>query len=84
MIVVINQRYVYPVEDPDGYPIFVHEEAAFKLLNGCIGTNIIKGYELEKCLHSIFENIASPSIRSTSGFTRMNYFEIERTRNYIV
>lgn len=84
MIVNIRQLYVYPVVDPDDYPIYAHEQAAFKLLDGCIGTNIIKGFELEKCLHSIFENIESPHIRSTSGFTRMNYFEIERTRNYIV
>lgn len=84
MIVVINQRYVYPVEDPDGYPIYAHEEAAFKLLNGCIGTNIIKGSELEGCLYNIFKDIKRASLRSVSGFTRVDYFEIERTRNYLV
>lgn len=84
MIVEIKQLYVYPVKDPGSYPIYAHEEAAFKLLNGCIGTRIIKGYELEKCLYSIFEDITRSSLRSVSGFTRMNYFEIERTRNYIV
>lgn len=84
MIVVINQRYVYPVEDPDGYPIFVHEKAAFKLLNGCIGTRIIKGSELEKYLHNIFQDITSHHIDSVSGFTRVDYSEIERTCNYLV
>ena len=85
MIVNINQQYVYPVKDPDSYPIYAHEQAVFKLLNGCIGTDIIKGSELKTCLHNIFETITSSTyIRSSSGFTRMNYFEIERTRNYIV
>ena len=84
MIVEIEQLYVYPVKDTGCYPIYVHEQAAFKLLNGCIGTRIIKGPELEKCIHNIFKEITRPSIRSTSGFTRMNYFEIERTSNYIV
>ena len=84
MIVVIRQLYVYPVEDPDSYPIYVHEKAAFKLLNGCIGTRIIKGSELETCLYNIFKDITSPRINSISGFTKTDYFEIERTRNYIV
>ena len=84
MIVEIEQLYVYPVEDPDGYPIYVHEKAAFKLLNGCIGTRIIKGSELEKCLQNIFETITSPYMNSISGFTKTDYFEIEITRNYIV
>ena len=84
MIVVVRQLYVYPVEDPDGYPIYAHEKAVFKLLNGCIGTRIIKGSELEKCLHSIFQDITSPHMDSISGFTKTDYFEIERTRNYLV
>lgn len=84
MIVEIEQRYVYPVKDPGSYPIYAHEEAAFKLLNGCIGTHIIKGCELEGCLYNIFKDITRSSLRSVSGVTRMNYFEIERTRNYIV
>ena len=84
MIVTIMQRYVYPVEDPDGYPIFAHEQAVFKLLNGCIGTRIIKGTELEKCLYNIFQDITSHHMDSVSGFTRVDYSEIERTRNYIV
>ena len=84
MIVVINQRYVYPVEDPDGYPIYVHEKATFKLLNGCIGTHIIKGSELERCLYNIFQDITSKYIHSVSGFTRVDYSEIDRTRNFIV
>lgn len=84
MIVNIRQLYVYPVEDPDGYPIYAHEKAVFKLLNGCIGTRIIKGSELEKCLNSILEDMTSPHINSVYGFTRMDYFEIDRTRNFIV
>jgi hypothetical protein len=84
MIVEIKQLYVYPVKDPGSYPIYAHEQAAFKLLNGCIGTNIIKGPELEGCLYNIFKEITSHHLNSVSGFTRMNYFEIERTRNYIV
>ena len=84
MIVKIRQLYVYPVEDPGSYPIYVHEKAAFKLLNGCIGTRIIKGPELEKRIHNIFQNITSHYMNSVSGFTRMNYFEIERTCNYLV
>lgn len=84
MIVEIEQLYVYPVKDPGSYPIYAHEQAAFKLLNGCIGTRIIKGSELEKCINNIFKDITSHSMNSVSGFTRMSYFEIERTRNYIV
>ena len=85
MIVKIRQLYVYPVEDPNGYPIYVHEKAAFKLLNGCIGNRIVKGIELEKCLHNIFETITSSTyIDSVSGFTKVDYFEIDRTRNFIV
>ena len=84
MIVEIEQLYVYPVKDPGSYPIYVHEKAAFKLLNGCIGTRIIKGSELKKCLYNIFKDITNPHINSISGFTKMDYFEIERTRNYIV
>lgn len=84
MIVEIEQLYVYPVKDPGSYPIYAHEEAAFKLLNGCIGTRIIKGSELEKCLHNIFQDITIHCMNSLSGFTRMNYFEIERTCNYLV
>ena len=84
MIVKIKQRYVYPVEDPGSYPIYAHERAAFKLLNGCIGTDIIKGSELETCLYEIFKDITGHNLNSVSGFTRMNYFEIERTCNYLV
>ena len=84
MIVEIKQLYVYPVVDPGSYPIYAHEQAAFKLLDGCIGTNIIKGSELEKSLYGIFEHITRHNLHSTSGFTKMKYFEIERTRNYIV
>ena len=84
MIVTIRQLYVYPVKDPDGYPIYVHEQAAFKLLNGCIGTNIIKGPELERCLCNIFKDLTSTQLESVSGFTKVNYFEIDRTRNFIV
>lgn len=84
MIVEIKQLYVYPVKDPGSYPIYAHEDAAFKLLNGCIGTNIIKGSELEGCLYNIFKDITRSSLRSVSGFTRMNYFEIARTCNYLV
>lgn len=84
MIVEIKQLYVYPVEDTGSYPIYAHEEAAFKLLNGCIGTNIIKGSELEGCLYNIFEDITRSPLRSVSGFTKMNYFEIARTCNYLV
>ena len=84
MIVKIRQLYVYPVEDPGSYPIYVQEQAAFKLLNGCIGTRIIKGSELEGCLRNIFEDVRVSNIHSVSGFTKMDYFEIERTRNYIV
>lgn len=84
MIVEIEQRYVYQVEDPGSYPIYAHEEAAFKLLNGCIGTRIIKGSELEKCLYNIFKDVRISNIHSVSGFTRINYFEIEKTCNYLV
>ena len=58
MIVKIRQLYVYPFEDPGSYPIYVHEKATFKLLNGSIGTRIIKGSELETCLYNIFKDNA--------------------------
>lgn len=84
MILEVKQTYVYPVKDTGCYPVYVHEKAAFKLLNGCIGTRIIKGSELEGCLYNIFKDIAGSHRNSLSGFTRLNYFEIARTCNYIV